>query len=242
MANKVLVVLPCYNEEMSLSLLAERIDKACTRVDYTIIAVDDGSKDRTYATLLELQKHFPTIIEKHARNMGLQAALRTGLKKAVDATESDGDAIVVMDADLTHDPKYIPPMIAALARGYDVAVGSRYVKGGGQLGVPVHRQVLSMGMRFVSMCLFRLPVKDVTSGYRAYQAKIIKHLLAAYGDRFIESKGFEVAFELLIKTHKLGARFAEIPLRLDYSEKKSRSKLAVQKTIYNYLKLFLRNL
>ncbi|MBS7633590.1 glycosyltransferase [Candidatus Bathyarchaeota archaeon] len=242
MTNKVFVVLPCYNEEMSLSLLAERIDEACAKMDYSVIAVDDGSKDQTYATLLKLQKHFPIIIKRHTRNMGLQAALRTGLTKAASTAKDNGDGIVVMDADLTHDPKYIPHMIAALAKGYDVAIGSRYVKGGVQLGVPVHRQVLSIGMRFVSMCLFRLPVRDVTSGYRAYRAELLKRLLATYGDSFIESKGFEVAFELLIKTCKLGARFAEIPLRLDYSKKKSRSKLAVQKTIFNYFKLILRNL
>jgi dolichol-phosphate mannosyltransferase len=123
---------------------------------------------------------------------------------------------------------------------YDVIIGSRYVKGGLQKGVVPYRRILSRGISMFSRTLFRLPVRDVTSGYRCYKADILRKIISTYGENFIESKGFEVAFELLIKAYRLRAKMTEIPIVLDYSKKKGKSKLKIQKTVFNYLKLMYR--
>jgi len=235
----VFIVLPCYNEEANIESLVKSINHSCSGIDHTIIAVDDGSKDQTSIILTRLQKNFPIVLSRHSRNLGLQAALRTGLRRAV-AIGKPGSAIVVMDADLTHNPFYISTMMADLTKGCDVVVASRYAKGGKQIGVPFHRRVLSRGISILGNIFFRLPVKDVTSGYRCYRAEIINRIIDKYGSRFIESKGFEVSFELLVKAYSVGAKIVEIPFVLDYSKKRSKSKLRVQHTIRNYLKLITK--
>jgi dolichol-phosphate mannosyltransferase len=208
-------------------------------LNYAIIAVDDGSTDNTASILSSLQNGFPIMLLKHPKNLGLQAALRTGFKKAVQIARN-GDTIAVLDADLTHDPSYVPVMMKSVRASYDVVIGSRYVRGGRQLGVAPHRRILSRGISLFSKLLFRLSVKDVTSGFRCYKASIVRKIVNTYGPNFIESKGFEVAFELLVKAHKLGAKMSEVPIVLDYSKKKGRSKLKIQKTIFNYLRLMYR--
>jgi hypothetical protein len=97
-----------------------------------------------------------------------------------------------------------PQMITRLSTGHDLVIGSRCAKGGGQIGVPFYRRVLSRGINIFSRFLFGLPVKDVTSGYQYYKANILRKIVDRYGPDFIESRGFEVAFELLVKAHKLG--------------------------------------
>lgn len=235
----IFIILPCYNEEASIEALVKRIHESCRHINYSIMTVDDGSTDQTAKILTRLQRDFPIVLLRHSRNLGLQAALRTGLEKAV-RTVKGSDAIVVMDADQTHNPFYIPAMITNLSKGHDVVVASRYVKGGKQVGVPFHRRVLSRGMSILSRLFFRLPVKDVTSGYRCYRADVFGKIIDKYGPNFIESRGFEVAFELLVKGHKVGAKMTEMPIVLDYSNKKSRSKLGIQRTIYDYLKLMTK--
>ena len=241
----VYILLPCYNEERNLKELIYEISEACRNLDYKIIAVDDGSKDETYRCLCALSKDYPVVVLRHEENKGLHEALRT-LLIYVYNTAGNSDYLITMDSDLTHDPKYIPQLISAcIEEEADVAIASRFVDGGKQIGVPLHRAFLSMGLRFFVKFMLGIPVGDVSSGYRCIRVSSIKGIIEKYGfEKFIEAKGFEVQLELLYKLFLNGAKIVEVPFILDYSLKKGESKLKIRRTIFGYLRtiLKLRNL
>lgn len=232
----VFIILPCYNEEENIENLIKSIEKTCSSLPYQIIAVDDGSKDKTGEILNKLKEKLPIIIVKHSKNKGLQAALKSGLTEAIQKAQP-WDFIVTMDSDLTHDPKYIPKMISEMGDTFDVVIASRFVPSAKQKGIPAHRRMLSKAISHIGKLLFKLPIKDVTSGYRCYKVDVIAKIMEKYGQSFIEAEGFEVSFELLVKAQRIGAKITEIPFYLDYSRKRGRSKLKVRKTIHNYIRL-----
>jgi len=234
---KMVVVLPCYNEEKNIKPLIEKIARCSSY--YTIVAVNDGSTDKTGAVLADLEKTFPLVVVTHKRNMGLNSALNSGFRKAVEIADQS-DFVFSMDADLTHDPAYMNNMKKMISVGYDVVVASRYMDSGGQIGVPLLRRVLSLGISLLARLLFNLPVKDVTSGYRCYKAEVLEKLISRYGENFIEAKGFEASLEILVKAKQQEAKIVEVPFILNYSKKSSKSKLEVFKTIVNYLHLMWR--
>lgn len=173
----------------------------------------------------------------HAQNRGLAAAIRTGLEHACRQASPD-DAIVTMDADNTHRPEQIPAMLDALRGGADVVIASRYVRGARQAGVPPHRAFLSAGIGWLLRLRFGLPgVRDYSCGYRAYRAGLLQRALEAYGDRLIESQGFVVMTELLVKLAVFQPRIVEVPLDLRYDWKVGGSKMPTGKTIAGYLRL-----
>ena len=241
----VYILLPCYNEERNLKELIYEISEACRNLDYKIIAVDDGSEDETYRYLRALSKDYPVVVLRHEENKGLHEALRT-LLIYVYNTAGNSDYLITMDSDLTHDPKYIPQLISAcIEEEADVAIASRFVDGGKQIGVPLHRAFLSMGLRFFVKFMLGIPVGDVSSGYRCIRVSSIKGIIEKYGfEKFIEAKGFEVQLELLYKLFLNGAKIIEVPFTLDYSLKKGESKLKIRRTILGYLRTVskLRNL
>ena len=236
---KCLIVLPCFNEEKNLKPLIYSIDNVLKpQIPYKIIAVNDGSRDRTSEILKDLSVDYPVEVLEHRVNMGLGAALRTGLLAAAEEA-LDTDLVITMDSDNTHNPKHVLDMVIA-SKHADVVVGSRYVKGGAQLNVPLHRAVLSkMGNLFIGK-LFQLPVKDATSGFRCFRARLLKRLRKTFGNDVVRSNGFEVSLELLLKMLRLGALIAEVPILLDYKRKKGASKMRLFSTIVSYLALLFR--
>jgi len=237
----VYVLLPCYNEERNIEGLINEISKACRDLDYKIVAVDDGSKDETYPHLCAMSKTYPLIVLRHEENRGLHEALRTLLLFVYD-TAGNSDYIITMDSDLTHNPKYIPKLISACKKEEaDVAVASRFIEGGKQIGVPLHRAFLSRGLRLFVKFMLGIPLRDVSSGYRCIRVSNIKEIIEKYGfERFIEAKGFEVQLELLYKLFLNGAKIIEVPFTLDYSVKKGESKLKIRQTILGYLQTVSR--
>jgi dolichol-phosphate mannosyltransferase len=205
---------------------------------YKIIAVNDGSRDRTSEVLKDLSVDYPLEVLKHPSNLGLGAALRTGLLMTVEEAFDD-DFVVTMDSDNTHNPKHVLDML--VAAGYaDVVVGSRYVKGGVQLNVPFHRVILSMGANFLVRKLFQLPLKDATSGFRCFRAYLLKRVHGIFRDKIIESDGFVASLELLLKAVHSGGTVAEVPILLDYGRKGGSSKMRLFSTIIGYLFVFLK--
>lgn len=237
-AATVFIVLPCYNEVANIGNLVRSIGEHCSSLNYRIIAVNDGSNDETESILLDLEGNFPLVLLRHRVNLGLSAALRTGVKWVLETARND-DVMIVMDADMTHSPSYVPVMVRKIFEGNDVIVASRYVKGGKQTGVSLLRRILSRGATFLADFVFRLPVKDATSGYRCYKVSVLRNMTERYGQGLVDSKGFEVSLELLVKAFNVGARIAEIPITLDYSLKRGKSKLKIWRTIGAYLRLII---
>ena len=229
----ITVVLPAYNEEQDLPPLLERIGNALTaaQCSYRILVVDDGSCDRTVEVVQDAQRKLPITLVRHPRNMGLGAAIRTGLSEAA----KDDGVVITMDADNSQDPALIPAMVNRIMEGYDVVIASRFQKGGQEVGVAPHRVVLSHGAGHVMRLAVRYSgVRDYSCGYRAYTAGILRALQEAYGQDFVHENGFACMFELLVKLKKIGARASEVPLVLRYDLKTGPSKMRVGRTLARY--------
>ena len=133
---KITVMLPAYNEEKDLPLLLDRIQQALSEwANYRVLVVDDGSKDQTAQIVRGASTKMPVVLIQHPQNMGLGAAMRTGLK----AASLDSDIVVTLDADNSQDPELIRRMVEQLATGYDVVIASRFQPGAQEVGVPPFR-------------------------------------------------------------------------------------------------------
>lgn len=236
-AAAVWIVLPAYNEAAGLPRLLEAVERADEGAGWHTIVVDDGSRDSTDETARAFVARMPLTVLVHPENLGLAAAIRTGLEHACREASPD-DIIITMDADNTHDPAQIPAMLEEVRRGADVVIASRFVHGARQAGVPPHRALLSAGVGWLLRLRLGLPgVRDYSCGYRAYRAGLLQEAMAAYGPRLIESAGFVVMTELLVKLAPFRPRIVEIPLDLRYDRKAGRSKMPAARTILGYLRL-----
>jgi len=233
---KCIMILPCYNEKGNLEQLVPSIDKVLDGLmPYQIIAINDGSSDGTEKILLKFSQQYPLKLLEHKTNKGLACALETGLNEAVQSA-SDDDLIITMDADNTHNPRYIPSLIEA-SRKADIVISSRYVKGGKQSGVPLLRIILSRIINKLIKMVSGIPVDDATSGFRCYRVSLLRKTRKTF-DKLIRSKGFEVSFEILLKTYLCNPRITEVPNTLDYYRKIGRSKVNLVTTVCRYI-LFL---
>lgn len=236
---KVWVILPAFNEADNLPPLLEGISQALSRAlyGYGVIVVDDGSRDRTREVALRYTSMLPLSLATHDTNMGLARTMQTGIRAALDRAERD-DIVVTLDADNTHPPELIPDMVAAIGQGSDVVIASRYAPGGTEEGVPVMRRVLSLGIGVLLRVRFGLKgVRDYSCGYRAYRVSLLRRAAERYGPALIESRGFTVMAELLVKLRPFAPRIVEVPLHLRYDRKRGPSKLRVLHTVTEYLLL-----
>ncbi len=237
----VVVMLPAYNESDSIGPLLERIAPVLGSLSDrgSVLLVDDGSSDPTVELGRKKAEDLSVDLEVviHEVNKGLGEALKTGFSWARDHL-ADGDVLVVMDTDNTHDPDVIPSMLARISEGYDVVIASRYAPGGEEIGLSPLRAILSRGASL--MLRMFLPVKgarDYSCGYRAYRSSVIAHAFATYGDGFITEQGFVSSAEILIKCAYLPAKVGEVPLILRYDLKGGASKMNIGDTIGRYLKM-----
>ncbi len=240
----VYLVLPAYNEEVSLPALLPRVKSALegAGIPYHVIVVNDGSADRTRDVARQHGAQMPLTIVDHERNQGLGAALKSGLLKASGLAQGH-DVIVTMDADNTHPPDLILAMLGRVQDGYDLVVASRFVDGGQQVGLPFHRRVLSRTAGILLKTLFPVPgVTDYTCGFRAYRASVLKAALDAYGPSLVQERGFSCFVEVLLKLRTLGALACQVPLVLRYDFKESASKLRIMRTLGLYGRLIATNL
>jgi dolichol-phosphate mannosyltransferase len=240
------LALPAYNEERSLPALLER----CLPVSRTlaaagsrlsVIVVDDGSGDGTIAAARRFEDRLAVSVVPHDVNRGLGAALRTGLKAALEQA-TDSDAIATMDADNTHDPALLTEMLRRLTgTPADIVIASRYVAGGEEVGLSALRKVLSRGASFLLSAV--VPVhgaRDYTCGYRIYRASMLRRAWTAWEGRLVDEAGFTCMAEVLLKLGRGGARVTEAPLVLRYDLKEGASKMKVLRTIARYFTLARR--
>jgi len=238
----IYVVLAAYNEASNLSAVFREIEGAgnASRSRLNAILVNDGSSDSTMEVVRSYAGVVPLTVVEHATNLGLGAAIRSGLFKAMESA-ADGDVIVTMDADNTHTPADIARMVNKIDQGFDVVIASRYRKEAVILGVPMFRRFLSFG----ASLLFRLMlpvsgVRDYTCGYRVYRASVLRRAMARYRQEFIDQGGFQCMVDILLKLNSMGVRFAEEPLILRYDRKRGVSKMKVFRTAFKTLLLLFR--
>jgi glycosyltransferase involved in cell wall biosynthesis len=170
-----------------------------------LIVVEDGSDDCTKQILQQLAESEPKLeVVVHARNMGYGTALRTGVEHAV---QTGYDYALFMDSDLTNDPRDIPRFVAKMKGGVDVIKASRYIRGGGMLGVPLHRVLISRLGNSIARLLFGIGVRDCTNGFRAVRLDILARM-------HLQENGFAVIVEELYQSKFLASTYAEVPTTL----------------------------
>ena len=238
----LIFVLPAYNEGARLEQLLDRIRRAMEGQPYKIVVVDDGSKDETPEILERRKADLPLEVITHTVNQGLAQTLYDGLAWVADNAD-ENDIAITMDADDTHDPAYVPSMVAALDGGFDVVVASRFQPGSSVVGVPAHRLLYSAGVRALLKLLLPIDnVRDYACGYRAVRIGIIRKAIDRFGQNLIELQdwGFICTAEVLWKLHLSGARCSEVPFTLRYDVKESVSRMPTMRTVTGYA-LLVRN-
>ena len=239
---RVWVVLPAFNEALSLPALLERLAQSMFEagLGYGVVLVDDGSTDGTVESVARLADEVSLRVVRHERNQGLGASLRDGLMEAAGLAD-DHDIVVTMDADNSHTPELILPMVRLVREGNDVVIASRYRPGSKVRGVPLERRFLSFAGRWIFTLLFPTPgVRDFTSGYRAYRAEVLRRVARDYGPAFYDQGGFQAMVDILLKLRRLDLIFHEVPLILRYDLKEGGSKMRVWRTIRDTLRLLVR--
>ncbi len=202
----LVMVVPTYNEIENVDTLISKLDSVRGICPVDVLFVDDGSPDGTGARLLESSMSRPWIhVLERAGRMGLGSAYRAGFGWA---REHGYDRIGEMDADLSHDPAYIPALDEAVRDGADLALGSRYTPGGGSQGWPLHRRILSRGANRFARTLLRLSTRDVTGGFRLYDGDAIDLLL----EQGTECDGYGFQVEGVVAITRAGLRITEVPI------------------------------
>ncbi|CAI5745484.1 unnamed protein product [Peronospora destructor] len=204
---KYSVLLPTYNERENLPLIVWLLDKTFTdnKLEYEIVIVEDSSPDGTLQAARDLQqiygKHKIVILAREGK-LGLGSAYRDGLKKAT------GDFVFLMDADLSHHPKFIPEFIKKQAEeSYDIVTGTRYVSGGGVYGWDVRRKLTSRVANYLATVLLNPAVTDLTGSFRLYKRAVIEDIMSA-----IQGLGYVFQMEILVRARQRQYSIAEVPI------------------------------
>lgn len=235
------ILLPAFNEQHDLPNLLQKLQKELIGKDYQLVVVNDGSTDATGQILEENREIMNLEVVTHPINRGLGETERDGFENIAWQAD-DGDFIVRIEGDDTHEPKYIFDLIDKLQEGYDVVNTSRFQPGGGQIGVSAYRAFISRSANLFMRILFGIRgVSDYSCGYRAYRAKVVKDVLSIFGNNLIQMRGlgFTSTLEIIVKLNMLGCRFAEVPFILRYDQKKGGSKMVGSITMLGYFTMAL---
>lgn len=240
--SKLILVLPAFNEGISIQKLLEKIDWIFEQFNLNgeIIVVNDGSNDSTSEIARNTEIAIPIKVIDINRNKGLANAIKEGFLAAVKRAEID-DIIIVMDADNSHTPGLILRMSRHIFEGADVVIASRYQEGARIKGLSKFRILLSWGASILFRIFVGIPgVRDYTCGYRAYRAEIIFKAFEDYRDKFIRQTGFACMAEILLKLNKFDPIILEVPLILRYDKKESESKMKIWQTIKQTLVMLIK--
>ncbi|KAF2085028.1 glycosyltransferase family 2 protein [Saccharata proteae CBS 121410] len=205
--NKYSILLPTYNERRNLPIITWLLNKTFTEsnLDWELIIVDDGSPDGTQDIALQLQKAYGAsriILKPRAGKLGLGTAYVHGLQFAT------GNFVIIMDADFSHHPKFIAPMIALQKEGnYDIVTGTRYAGDGGVFGWDLKRKLVSRGANLFADTLLRPGVSDLTGSFRLYKKEVLSKVITS-----TESKGYTFQMEMMVRAKAMGFSVAEVPI------------------------------
>ncbi len=201
---KILVVMPTYNEKDNIERIVPAVLSQDERIDMLI--VDDSSPDGTGEIVDRIAESNPRVDVIHREGkQGLGTAYVRGFKYSL---ENGYDLTFEMDADFSHDPAYLPKVIAAAEEGYDLIVGSRWVHGGGIEDWPKSREILSRLASMYSKLVTWMPVHDTTAGFQAFRRRVFENLNLDG----IRSDGYSFQIETKFKVWRKGFRIKEIPI------------------------------
>ncbi len=239
----IFIILPAYNESTGLPDLLTKIEQVFqdNQRRYQVIVVDDASTDNTAEIASQASFHMPLTLIEHKVNQNLPGALRSGFEEAF-LSSKEGDVVVTLDGDNTHEPGTINCLLQKTDEGYDVAIASRFQPGSRVVGVPFSRVLTAFGARMLFKIVLPIDgVRDYTCGFRAYRADVLRQTMEHYGQDFVSEKGFSCMVDVLLKMRRFKFVMGEVPMLLRYDQKAGGSKMRVFKTIGDSLRLiFIR--
>jgi dolichol-phosphate mannosyltransferase len=201
----VWVVLPTYNERENLEAISQAILVALPEAE--LLVVDDNSPDGTgvLADTLAAQEPRLQVLHRQAKE-GLGAAYRHAFRWALG--QPGVRALVQMDADFSHDPNDLPRLLAPLMRDADLSLGTRYIRGGGTVGWPLHRQLISRAGTLFARTVLLLPYRDLTGGFKAWRRELLEEIRLR--DASASGYGFQV--EMTWWAHRRRAKIVQVPI------------------------------
>lgn len=199
-----LILMPTYNERDNLPLV---INGILAHADTRVMVIDDGSPDGTGELADDLARTYPGRVSVMHRkgNRGLGRSYLDGFRAAI---QSDAQFICQMDADLSHDPRFLPALIASAAGGADLTIGSRYLKGGRVENWPLRRKMLSAFANTYIRTATGLRVRDCTAGFRCWR----REALARLPLEKISADGYSFLVEVTFHAAAAGLQIAEVPI------------------------------
>jgi dolichol-phosphate mannosyltransferase len=204
---RVVVCLPTYNERDNLGPMVRALDDVVRRheLDARVLVIDDSSPDGTgeLADRLTGEFRFLSVLHRPKRE-GLGAAYLAGF---VWALATDADRIVEMDCDFSHDPDDLPRLLAATENA-DLALGSRYVEGGGTRNWSVARRAVSRFGSLYARILLGVGIRDLTGGFKCFRRSVLETI----GLERISTKGYAFQIETTYRALKVGSRVVEVPI------------------------------
>jgi dolichol-phosphate mannosyltransferase len=199
---RAVVCLPTYNEHENLGPMLRALGDKSVRV----LVIDDNSPDGTGELADRLAKELGYVDVLHReRKEGLGPAYLAGFRHAL---ASDAELVLEMDCDFSHDPDYVPRLIAAVEDGADLALGSRYVPGGGVRNWGLLRRFISAGGSFYARIILGVKVRDLTGGFKCYRRAVLE----AIDLDAVDSKGYAFQIETTYRALRAGFKVVEVPI------------------------------
>jgi len=200
----MLIIIPTFNERENIEVLIEQI--IAQPVEADVAVVDDCSPDGTGEIVRSLAAKNPRVrLLTSSQREGYGKSILRGFRFAM---ESGYLSVATMDADLSHDPKYLPDLTRELALGSDLVVGSRYTSGISVVNWPLRRLLLSIFANKYVRLITGLPLADCTSGYRALKREVLESIDLDS----IHSNGYSFISEVNFRAHRKGFRLSEVPI------------------------------
>ncbi len=200
---KTVIVTPTFNERKNIREMLSKL--FILDPQFHVLVVDDNSPDGTADIVKELQGRYPNLhLLSRQKKGGLGSAYVAGFKYAL---EGNYEAIIQMDADMSHDPKDVVSLVSELKES-DVAIGSRYVTGVNVVNWPIQRLIISYGANIYTRFVTGLPIKDATGGFKAWRREVLEGIDL---DR-VRSQGYSFQIEMSYRAWLKGFRITEIPI------------------------------
>jgi dolichol-phosphate mannosyltransferase len=210
-----IVIIPTYNERGNLAELTGKLLSLPVNLD--VLFIDDGSPDGTGDLADELARNSPRVsVIQRGKKLGFGSALIAGYRAAL---KGDHSLVLQMDADLSHDPAAIPAMVGAASK-YDLVLGSRYAGGVRVIDWEMSRILLSWAANSYARAVTRLPVHDITTGFRCFRREILE----ALDMERLKANGYGLQIEVAYRIWKSGGRLGEVPI-IFYGRKSGKSKM-----------------
>jgi dolichol-phosphate mannosyltransferase len=230
----IVIVMPTYNEASCISEMITTLMEVIfpsVQADMHLLIVDDSSPDGTAQIVRDKMALYPHLHLLTGKKQGLGWAYVRGISHAM--KELHADAVIEMDADFQHDPRYIPEMVGRFQGGFDYVIGSRYTKGGGVPSTwPWHRKLFSsLGNRLARFVLEMQAINDLTTGLRLTKVKGILDQIALNELMALEHFAFKV--DLLYRTVCLSRRVTELPIQFQ-SRASGETKFSLQEVMATF--------